>query len=445
MDQLIWQLVLQLVLIALNAFFACAEIAGLSVNDAKIEQLKEKGDKRAASLEKLTSAPSKFLSTIQVAITLSGFLGSAFAADNFSYLIQDKLMEWFPSVPLGVLDSMSVISVTLILSYLTLIFGELVPKRVAMKKAESIALSIAGTICFVAAIFKPVVWILEKSTNGILRLLGIDPHEVTDDVSEEEIRLMVEEGSKTGAIDSEEKEIIHNLFEFDDKTVGEFYTHRTDLEFISTEDDVSTWEDTIFNSYHSMYPVCTDTIDNVVGVLITKKFYRLKTNDKETIQKEAIEPAFFIPETMKADVAFKLMKQKRKSFAIVLDEYGGVAGIVTIKDIISQIVGDYDTEDDEISVPDIQQMGENEYLIQGIASLDEVAKELNVDLPLEEYDTFGGYVFGILGSIPDDGSQIECSDGTITVRSNNIEAHRLISATVSVNALNDINDESNQS
>ncbi len=432
MDHLIWQLVLQLVLIALNAFFACAEIAGLSVNDAKIEQLKEKGDKRAKALERLTSNSSRFLATIQVAITLSGFLGSAFAADNFASLIEGKLVEWFPAVPVEVLDSVAVIGVTLILSYFTLVFGELVPKRLAMKKAESIALGIAGIICFVAAIFKPIVWFLEKSTNIVLRILGIDPHEADESVSEEDIRLLVDEGSKIGAIASEEQEIIHNLFEFDDKTVGEIATHRKDLEVLWLEDSIEEWENILYESYHSSYLVCEDTIDNIKGELLTKKFLRLRSLDKDEIVKEAVEPALFIPETMKADVAFKTLKQKCKSTAVVLDEYGGVAGIITMKDIISQIVGDYDTEDGEPIIPDIQKTGEYEYIIQGTTPLDDVGNELGVSLPIDEYDTFGGYVFGILGSIPDDGAEIECTDGRLHIESNNIDAHRLVSAKITL-------------
>ena len=442
MDHLIWQLVLQLVLIALNAFFACAEIAGLSVNDAKIEQLKEKGDKRAKALERLTSCPSKFLATIQVAITLSGFLGSAFAADNFSSLIEEKLTKVFPSINTAVLDSISVIGVTLILSYFTLVLGELVPKRLAMKKAESIALSIAGVISFVAALFRPIVWLLEKSTNAVLRLCGIDPTEDNESVSEEDIKLMVDEGTKIGVIDSEEKEIIHNLFEFNDKTVGEFSTHRTELELLWYEDDASEWENTIFNSGHTIYPMCGESVDDIKGVLVAKKFFRTKSREKDKIIENSVEPAFFIPETMKADIAFKLMKQKCKSFAIVLDEYGGVAGIVTIKDIIAQIAGDFETDADADAVPDIQKLSEHEYSIVGTTPLGDVQSELGIELPTDEYDTFGGYVFGIYGSIPDDGASIECTDRNLLIRSDEIDSHRLVCASVTITKNN--TDDSNE-
>jgi putative hemolysin len=432
MDDLIWQLALQLVLIALNAFFACAEIAGLSVNDAKIEQLKEKGDKRARALERLTSNSSRFLATIQVAITLSGFLGSAFAADNFASLLEDELCAAFPAVNPSLISSVSVISITLILSYFTLVFGELVPKRLAMKKSEQIALGIAGIINFAASIFRPIVWFLEKSTNAVLRILGIDPHQEDESVSEEDIRLMVDEGSKIGAIDSEEKEIIHNLFEFDDKTVGEFATHRTELEVLWEEDDVSEWEKTLFESYHTCYPVCENTIDNIKGILVTKKYLRLKTSEKQIITENAVESPLFIPESMKADVAFNLLKQKCKNLAVVLDEYGGVYGIVTMKDIISEIVGDYYAEDDKITEPDIVKISDTEFIVKGSSPLDDVAQALDIKFESSDFDTFGGYVFGLIGSIPDDGAEIECSDGNIHIVSNDIESHRLTTAKVTL-------------
>lgn len=433
MDHLIGQLVLQLVLIALNAFFACAEIAGLSVNDAKIEQLKEKGDKRARSLEKLKSNSSRFLATIQVAITLSGFLGSAFAADNFSSVIQGWLEGIFPSADPALLDSVSVIGITLMLSYVTLVFGELVPKRLAMKKSEQIALGIAGIICFVAAVFRPVVWFLEISTNIVLRLIGIDPNSVDEQVSEDDIKLMVDEGSKTGAIDTEEKEIIHNLFEFNDRTVGEFSTHRTELDVLWLDDDIEEWEHTILEHGRSAYPVCNDTVDEICGILSTKKFFKARSEDKAVIIEKAVEDAFFIPDTMKADVAFRQMKQKGRSVAIVLDEYGGVFGILTIKDIIAQIVGDFETDEDGDGTPDIQQLSDTEYIIQGITSLDKIEALVDTELPTDEYDTFGGFVFSLWGSIPDDGTEIECDYEHIHIKSLEIDSHRLVSAHLTIN------------
>ena len=244
--KLIWQIVLQLLLIALNAVFACAEIAVITINDAKLARLAAEGNKKAIRLARLTSKPAKFLATIQVAITLSGFLGSAFASQNFAEFFV-KLIKKIPgiSIPDSVINSICVVLITIILSYLTLVFGELVPKRVAMKKAEKIALGISGIISFISVIFAPIVGLLTVSTNGILRLLGIDPNAEDDEVSEEEIRMMVDVGSEKGVIDDREKEMIQNVFEFDDLTLDKFITHRTDVTFLSDEDNAEQWGETI--------------------------------------------------------------------------------------------------------------------------------------------------------------------------------------------------------
>ena len=234
-DSFLWPLVLQFVLIALNAVFACTEIAVISVNDVKLARMTAAGDKRAARLSKLTSQPARFLATIQVAITLAGFLGSAFAADNFSGVLVEWLLSLGVKMPVGTLETIAVIGITLILSYITLIFGELVPKRVAMKKAEPLALGISGFISVMSKFFSPLVWLLTASTNAVLRLIGIDPNAEEEHVSEEEIRMMVDAGSEKGVIDQSEKKMIQNIFEFDDMPVSEFATHRTDVTFLWEE------------------------------------------------------------------------------------------------------------------------------------------------------------------------------------------------------------------
>ena len=268
-------LLLQLILIFLNAVFASAEIAVISVSEARLVKLEEEGNKRAAKLKKLTEQPAKFLATIQVAITLSGFLASAFAANNFA----DDIVNWivstgFTALPPAALNSIAVIVITIILSYFTLIFGELVPKRVAMKKAEKLALVIAPLVTAMSKIFAPVVWLLTASTNGVLRLMGIDPNAEDEEVSEEEIRLMVDEGGQKGVIDVEEQEMINNVFEFDDLTADEFATHRTDISLLWLDETMDEWANTIHESRHSKYPVCDETVDKVVGVLDVKDFFR---------------------------------------------------------------------------------------------------------------------------------------------------------------------------
>ena len=431
----IWgQLLLQGILIFLNAVFACAEIAVLSVNEAKITKLEENGNKKARKLRKLTEQPSKFLSTIQVAITLSGFLGSAFAADNFATRLVNWVMTFDPAINPAMLQDIAVIVITLILSYFTLILGELVPKRLAMKKSESMALALAPMLLGFAKIFTPVVWFLSVSTNLILRLIGIDPNEEDEDVSEEGIRLMVDEGSQKGVIDEQEQEIIQNVFEFNDITVGEFATHRTDIHPLWLEDDDEEWETIIHDTRHSMYPVCGDSIDEVVGILSVKDYFRLKGASREQIL-EALRPPYYVPEGLHADVLMKQMKKTKNHFAVVLDEYGGLRGIVTMNDLLEQLVGDLTDDNDEVEPeePDIVKLDtpddedcEGMWVIRGVAPLGEVAEELNVELPTEKYDTMGGYVFSNYGVVPEDGTEFDIELEPLHVRVTEIKDHRIM-------------------
>lgn len=333
-------IILQLVLIALNAIFACAELAVLSINETKLERMADQGDKRAKRLFRLTREPAQFLATIQVAITLSGFLGSAFAADGFSEPLVDWVLSLGVNVPRATLDSVAVVVITLILSYFTLVFGELVPKRVAMKKAEALGLSISGLVSGLSIAFKPIVWFLSVSTNTILRLLGIDPNEADEQVNEEEILMMVDAGSEKGAIDAQEREFIQNVFEFDDLTAEEIAVHRTEVTVLWMEDSMEDWAETIHDSRHTLYPVCQDSADNIIGILNAKDYFRLDNKSRENVMQNAVKSPFFVPKTIKADVLFRKMKKTRNTMVIVLDEYGGVVGIVTLNDLIEQLVGD---------------------------------------------------------------------------------------------------------
>lgn len=264
------QLLLQVVLIMINAIFASAEIAIVSMNDVKLEKLAKQGNKKAKRLVRLTSKPASFLATIQVAITLSGFLGSAFAADNFSELLVDLILKTGVDISRSTLDTISVIVITMILSYLTLVFGELVPKRIAMRKSENLALGVSGLISVISKIFAPLVWLLTVSTNIVLRCLGIDPNAQDEEISEEEIRMLVDVGSEKGIIEKDEKLMITNIFDLNDKECGEFSTHRTDVLGIDIESTVKEWDEIIINSSHSVYPVFKENIDNIVGVLDSK-------------------------------------------------------------------------------------------------------------------------------------------------------------------------------
>ncbi len=432
---LILLLLLQLVLIALNAIFACAEIAVLSVNETKLDRMAAAGNRKAKRLVKLTNEPAKFLATIQVAITLSGFLGSAFAADNFSEPLVDWLLQSGLPLSREVLDSVSVVVITLILSYFTLIFGELVPKRLAMKKAESIAMGISGIVSGISVVFKPVVWFLSVSTNLVLRLCGVDPHQAEDDVSEEEIRMMVDAGEEKGTIDTQEKEFIQNVFEFNDITAGNIATHRTDVVILWLEDDNEVWEKTIHHHRYTLYPVCGDSADDVVGVLNAKDYFRLESHDRDTVMAEAVRNAYFVPRTLTADALFRNMRTAHQPMAIVVDEYGGMEGIVTQNDLLEELVGELvETPADTVQPePSITQVDDTTWHIAGNVELRDLEEKTGLELVTEDYDTLTGLVFEQLGAIPADGDQHTEVDGDrYTVCITKMEERQIVTATFTV-------------
>ncbi|WP_458398307.1 hemolysin family protein [Anaerotignum sp.] len=418
-------LILQVVLIALNAIFASAEIAVISMNDTKLQKMAKEGDARAKRLVALTEQPTKFLSTIQVAITLAGLLGSAFAAENFAGALVAAIQGTGVGISAAVLETFAVFVITLVLAYFNLVFGELVPKRVGMKKAEGLALGMSGMLTMVSKFFAPLVWLLTASTNGILKLLGINPEDEDETVSEEEIYMMLEVGAEKGTIDKEETEWIRNVFAFDDTSVDEVCTHRVDVTALGLEESDEEWKETILQSRFTHYPVYREDQDDIVGVLNTKDYFRLEEQSRENVLTKAVEKPYYVPETMKADVLFHNMKKERKHFAVVLDEYGGLSGVISMHDLMELLVGDLDEDEKEIV-----SVGENTWRISGGASLDDVAEELEIKLPVEEYDTFGGYIFGELGKIPDDGAKFVLEAGGMKIQVEKVENHRIIETVV---------------
>lgn len=426
---MIGPIILQVILIFLNATFASAEIAVISMKDARLKKLADDGDKRAKRLSSLTAQPAKFLATIQVAITLAGLLGSAFAAESFADPLARSLSEAGVGVPENVLKSVSVVVITLILAYFNLVFGELVPKRIAMKKAETLALGMSGLLHGVSRIFAPLVFLLTASTNGILRLMGIDPDGDDEEISEEEIRTLVLAGRKQGVIDQEETEMIQNVFEFDDISAEQICTHRVNVISLSTEDSLKAWEETIYGSGHTYYPVCGASTDDVVGVLNTKKYFRGPKESLKQIMDTAMEPGFYVPESMRANNLFRKMKQMGNYFAVVIDEYGGLSGIVTLYDLMEEIVGDLPF-DEEKGRSDILSLGAQQWQIAGSADLDDVAEALGVELPLDDYDTFGGFLCGLLGRIPEEGETLKTEFDRFAVTIHQVENHRIGITTV---------------
>lgn len=422
-------LLVQIILIALNALFAGAEIAVLSVNETKLERMAQQGNKKAKRLERLTAEPARFLSTIQIAITLSGFLGSAFAADGFSEPLVDWAVSLGATLPRKTLDKIAVIIITLILSYFTLVFGELVPKRIAMKKSEALALGMSGLLSGISVVFKPVVWLLSVSTNGVLRLCGIDPHEQEEAVSEEEIRMMVDEGGEKGTIDREEQKFIRNVFEFDDLTAGEIATHRTDVDILLTEDDDECWAAEIHDSRHTLYPVCDSSPDNVIGIVNAKDYFRLDDKSRENVMAHAVTEPYFVPESIKADVLFKKMKNERRKMAVVLDEYGGMTGIITLNDLVGELVGEFDTPDED--APRIEKTGENTFSLHGNILLRDLESTVGLEFDTEDYDTFTGVAFEALGQVLNDGRfDMAFETPLFTARILRVEGHQVVEAEI---------------
>lgn len=434
MNSILPQLLLQVILILLNAFFAAAEIAVISLNASKLRKSAEDGDKTCARLLKLVEEPSGFLSTIQIGITLAGFLGSAFAADNFSGYLVDWVYKdlGFHSLPVSVLDTLSVIMITIILSYFTLIFGELVPKRIAMQKSFAVAKFVYRVVSFVALIMKPAVAFLSLSTNLVLKMFGMKTEAEEETVTEDEIRLMVELGEENGSIDSDEKEWIQNVLEFNDTIVRNCMTHESEIIAISADATDEEITQLITESGTSRYPVYQNDLHDIIGVLNARTFLLSRANGEKTDIRKLLRPAYFIPETVHASTLFRDMQKQKLHIAIVVDEYGDTSGIVTLEDLVEEIFGNIYDEFDENEPAEIEQLKENLWRVTGTADVDDIAKELDIDLPeSSDYTTLGGMVFSNLKTIPKDGTTVDLDVGDIHIHVDAISRRRIQSALVS--------------
>ncbi len=401
--------ILLLVLLTLcNAFFAAAEIALLQINETKYKKLAEEGDKKAKKIVKMLSNSANFLSTIQVGVTLSGFLSSAFAADSFADALAGLVIKGIPTANRSVIRVIAVIVITFLLSYFTLVFGELVPKRLAMKKCDRVARFSVGPLRFTGIVFLPFVKLLSGSVNLVLRILGIDPNEKDDDVTEEEILLMVNEGQEQGNIDDDESELINNVFEFDDTTCGDIMIHRTEI--VALPEDVSFERliEVAKEERYSRIPVFRDSIDNIVGIIHIKSLIGLDAEHFDI--KNMLLPVVFVPESQKIDDVLDVLKKNKSHLAVVLDEFGGTAGIITMEDIIEELVGtiqdEYDDQE-ELTENLVEKTGENEYTISGHAEIDGLNDELGIEIESEDYNTLSGFAVDMLGEIPPENSHPE--------------------------------------
>ncbi len=440
-----WAILLQFLLIGLNAVFACAEIAVISMNEAKLNALAAKGGKnakKAKKLAKLTADPARFLSTIQVAITLAGFLGSAFAADTFAEPVAKALARGL-ELPLSFTTPVCVILITLVLAFFNIVLGELVPKRVAMNGAEGVAKKLTGALCFVSVLFKPIVALLSLSTNAILRLFGISPEDKGEEVTEEDILLMTEAGLDSGSIEQEERELIKNIFEFSDLTIGEICTHRKEVEILYADQTDEQWEEKIHATAHTYYPVCGETVDDVQGVLFTKAYFRLKERTREKVLQHAVQQPLFLYENVSARKVFEQMKSTHEYFGVVMDEYGGMAGIVTVHDLLEAIVGDMN-EKNEAEEYAVEKLSENTFIISGLAPFHKAEDALGVTVRLEEgedYETFSGYICALLDTLPEEGATCEVETAQLRVKVLQVESHCITKMQVTVKPVDEDEEE----
>lgn len=413
------QLLIQAIFIAINAIFAALEMAMVSLSTTRLKMLEEEGDKAAIRLLKMLENPAGFLSAIQVAISLSGFLGSAFAADSLS----EPLTDWFISlgltmIPYQTLNSISVVIITIILTLVTIIFGELVPKRIAQQKSYEVAKVFMKLLMVISTILKPIIWFTSSTTNLILRILHLKTSSEDESVSEAEIRMMVDAGSDNGTIEEDEKEMIQNIFEFNDIKVSEIMTRIGDVKYFSVDDDEETIIRTIKESGNSRYPVYEDDINNIIGILNARDFFININDGRRKSLREMLRSAYFVPESIKADQLFSDMQKKKVHIAIVIDEYGETRGIVTLEDLLEEIVGNIYDEFDEAEAPEIEKIGENRWRVSGSLSIEDLEDELGIDIPDDrDYGTVGGMVFSCLHEIPEDGQTftVEIHDLRITV------------------------------
>ncbi|MCI6820306.1 MAG: hemolysin family protein [Clostridiales bacterium] len=434
------QIILLLVLIIINAYFAAAEMAIVSVNKNRIRSLAQEGNKKAQALAGLIDEPNKFLSSIQVVITLAGFLTSAEAAVSFS----DDVGAWLEDAGIPYGTEISVVLVTLILAFFTLILGELLPKRLAMLHADKISMGVVKPILFISVMFKPFVWLLSITVTLILKLLRQRTDVTSVEYSEDDVVSMLEAGQESGELKEEGKKMITSIFAFDDLLAYEVMTPRTDVFSIDINAPTEDYIDELMELRYSRIPVYEDDSDNIIGILYIKD-YLIKAREAgfDNVDfRSILRKPYFVPETKNIDSLFFELQTTKQHIAILIDEYGGFSGIVTMEDIIEEVMGDIDDEYDEVE-PEIQKVADDTYIVDGSMDLDDIDEELGIDLESENSETIGGFIIDILGEIPDEndtGREIEyenCRFRIDSVRDRRIEKITITILPVSENEEND--------
>lgn len=412
-DSLFLQILIIIILTAINAFFASAEMAMVSVDQNKLKKEVEDGDRKAKRILEVLSNQSNFLSTIQVVITLSGFFNAALAAIGISKRLEGFFLE--KSIPYSA--SLSIILITFLLSYITIVFGELVPKRVALVKSEEFARSSVGIVSAAAFIFKPFVKLLSATTNLVLNIIGISTDDVEGRVTLNDIKSLVQLGQTQGVIDDVEGEMIKSVIGFDETCAEEIMTARPEVFMIDINEPFEEFLDEMLSLKYSRIPVYEDEVDNIIGVLYLKD-YLLESYKKgfENVDiRSILKPGYFVPERKNVNELFSELQTNNRHMALLIDEYGGFSGIVTMEDLIEEIVGDIDDEYDH-DEPEIQQITDNIWIVKGSISIKELNFRLStkLDEETEDYDTLGGLLIYLLGHIPEDGEQMSLTYQNLT-------------------------------
>lgn len=428
---MISQIGVLIILILLNAFFAASEIAFISLNDAKVAKQAKSGNKKAKQILKMLENPSKFLATIQIGITIAGFLSSAFASDAFANKLAPILNNLIPQISISVWQSISIIIITMILSFFTLVFGELVPKRLAMKNYEKISYATIGIIRFIYILTIPFVKLLTTITNLVSKLFGVSEND-EEIVTEEEIKMMVDEGEEKGSIEENERELINNVFEFNDITVSEIMTHRTDIYALDINMNVNDLIEELDEYKYSRIPVYEETIDEIKGILYLKDLLKYFKSKKNLKLKSIIRPAYFVAQSKPIDELFKELQKNNNQMAIILDEYGGTAGLITMEDILEELVGDIFDEYDEIE-SEYEKIDENTYLVSGSITISDLSKLLEIEIEEGDYDTLSGYLQEKLGRIPNDEEKPVIETLKVTYKIEEYEDKRIVKVKVCKN------------
>jgi putative hemolysin len=428
-DSILLQLFLIFILVLINAFFSATEIAVISLNKTKINYMANEGNKKAKLLVRLLDEPNKFLATIQVGITFAGFLASASAAVSISAHVSIFIKKINIAFVANASNEIALIVVTIALSFVTLVLGELLPKRIALQNSERISLFAARPILIISKIMLPFVKILTVSTNLFGRVLNLDIDSNEEEVTEEEIRMMIDVGEENGVLNETEKEMIDGIFEFDNTLAKEIMTPRTNVFTININTPIRELMNEIIEEQYSRIPVYEEETDNIIGILFMKDLFKVMNNedfDKINI-KDILRPAYFVPETKNIDKLFRELQKSKNHIAILIDEYGGFSGIVTIEDLIEEVMGNiFDEYDEDYDTSEyIQKIDSTTYMVSGMVSIDEINEKLDLKLPSEHYDTVGGFVVDLKGSIPKEDEEHIVEYENLTFKVEKIDEKRI--------------------